>query len=142
LIFAPNTKGKEFAPNDSDKRFTSDESVRKLVRDESAIGRGELIFAQNTTVKEFAPNEQEMKSALRDSEMNSFFYDSEIKSVPIISEHGSTSDELEKTCAPFKLWQRGYYDRFIRTQDELIAMRNYIKANPSRWMNKMNDDSL
>jgi REP element-mobilizing transposase RayT len=142
LIFAPNTKGKEFAPNDSDKRFTSDESVRKLVRDESAIGRGELIFAPNTTGMEFVPNEQEMKYALHDSEMNSALHDSEIKSVPNNSEHGSTSDELEKNCAPFKLWQRGYYDRFIRTQDELNAIKNYIKANPSRWAGKMNEISL
>jgi REP element-mobilizing transposase RayT len=104
--------------------------------------RGELIFAPNTTGMEFVPNESRMKSALHDSEMKSAFHDSEMNSVLNNSEHKSTSDELEKTCAPFKLWQRGYYDRFIRTQDELNAIKNYIKLNPSRWTSRMNENSL
>ncbi len=113
--------------------------------------RGELIFAPNTKGreivpnttgmefvpnaigKEFASNELDMKSALHDSEMNSVLNN---------SGHESTSDELEKTCAPFKLWQRGYYDRFIRTHDDLNAIKNYIKANPSRWTSRMNENSL
>ena len=95
--------------------------------------RGELIFAPNTTVVEFAPNEQEITSALHDSEMKSDLHDSEMN---------SARNNLERTCAPFKLWQRGYYDRFIRTQDELNAIKDYIKSNPSRWTSRMNENSL
>ncbi len=142
MEFAPNTTGKEFAPNNSDNRSTLDESETDFFRGESAIGRGELIFAPNTKGMEFAPNEQEMTYALHDSEMKSALHDSEVKSVLNNSENGSTSDELEKTCAPFKLWQRGYYDRCIRAQDELNAIKNYIRANPSRWTSRMNENSL
>ena len=37
--------------------------------------------------------------------------------------------------APFpgRLWQRGYYERIIRDDDELNRVRSYITANPSRW---------
>jgi REP element-mobilizing transposase RayT len=142
LIFAPNEPGKEFAPNDSDKRFTSDESEKKYVKEESAFCRGELIFAPNTTGKEFAPNDPEMKSGPQDSEIKSAPNDSVMISTPNDSEKKFALKDSESTCAPFKLWQRGYYDRFIRTQDELIAIKNYIKANPSRWASKMNEISL
>ena len=30
-------------------------------------------------------------------------------------------------------WQRGYYDRVIRTDDELERSRWYIEENPARW---------
>ena len=32
-----------------------------------------------------------------------------------------------------KLWQRGYYDRIVRSERELDATRDYILANPGRW---------
>ena len=37
--------------------------------------------------------------------------------------------------APFpeRLWQRGYYERIIRDDDELNRVRGSITANPSRW---------
>lgn len=31
------------------------------------------------------------------------------------------------------LWQRNYYDRVIRDEDELCRFRNYIIDNPRRW---------
>jgi putative transposase len=31
------------------------------------------------------------------------------------------------------LWQRGFYDRVIRSNRELEEMRDYIASNPSRW---------
>lgn len=34
----------------------------------------------------------------------------------------------------FKLWQRGYYDRIVRDEDELNRVREYIRLNPDRWM--------
>ena len=32
-----------------------------------------------------------------------------------------------------KIWQRSYYDRIIRNDSELNAIREYIKRNPERW---------
>lgn len=33
-----------------------------------------------------------------------------------------------------RVWQRGYYDRIVRGDIELDAVRAYITDNPSRWM--------
>ncbi len=32
-----------------------------------------------------------------------------------------------------KLWQRNYYERAIRTEDELNITREYIALNPENW---------
>ncbi len=32
-----------------------------------------------------------------------------------------------------KLWQRGFYDRIIRNDNELEFYRYYIKTNPENW---------
>lgn len=32
-----------------------------------------------------------------------------------------------------KLWQRSFYDRIIRNEKELFAIRNYIRNNPRNW---------
>ncbi len=32
-----------------------------------------------------------------------------------------------------KVWQRGYYERIIRTEQELHATKEYIRNNPVRW---------
>ena len=32
-----------------------------------------------------------------------------------------------------KVWQRGYYERIVRNDRELNAIRQYIRANPARW---------
>ena len=34
---------------------------------------------------------------------------------------------------PGRLWQRNYYERVIRTEDELLEVRDYIVNNPLRW---------
>jgi REP element-mobilizing transposase RayT len=31
------------------------------------------------------------------------------------------------------IWQRNYYERIIRDDRELDAIRQYIAANPARW---------
>jgi REP element-mobilizing transposase RayT len=31
------------------------------------------------------------------------------------------------------LWQRGYFDRIVRSQEEHDALRAYIDTNPMRW---------
>jgi putative transposase len=34
---------------------------------------------------------------------------------------------------PGKLWQRNYYERIIRDEGELTALRQYILTNPLKW---------
>ena len=31
------------------------------------------------------------------------------------------------------VWQRGYYERVIRNERELVLTRRYIETNPQRW---------
>jgi len=31
------------------------------------------------------------------------------------------------------VWQRNYYDRIIRDEDELWRIREYIANNPAQW---------
>ena len=38
-----------------------------------------------------------------------------------------------QTPAVHEIWQRGYFDRVIRDQDELGRIREYIMANPAKW---------
>ena len=37
------------------------------------------------------------------------------------------------TAFPGKLWQRNYYERVIRNEDEMTRIREYIKGNPQNW---------
>jgi REP element-mobilizing transposase RayT len=39
------------------------------------------------------------------------------------------------SLSPFdgRLWQRNYYERVVRDDDELERTRTYIAANPARW---------
>jgi putative transposase len=32
-----------------------------------------------------------------------------------------------------RLWQRGFYEHVVRTEPELMAIREYIMGNPARW---------
>jgi REP element-mobilizing transposase RayT len=32
-----------------------------------------------------------------------------------------------------RLWQRGYYDRILRSEDALVRARGYVRMNPIRW---------
>jgi putative transposase len=34
---------------------------------------------------------------------------------------------------PGTLWQRGFYDRVIRREEELTGTREYMLQNPLRW---------
>ncbi|MCZ7667199.1 MAG: hypothetical protein M5U34_08280 [Chloroflexi bacterium] len=41
---------------------------------------------------------------------------------------------MEKaTGTDMKVWQRGYWERIIRNDRELNAVRQYIRDNPLRW---------
>jgi putative transposase len=35
-------------------------------------------------------------------------------------------------CTPHRLWQKGYHDRAIRREEDLLAVARYIVANPLR----------
>ncbi len=37
-----------------------------------------------------------------------------------------------------QFWQRNYYDRVIRNEDELSELRKYICDNPLRWFLRTN----
>jgi REP element-mobilizing transposase RayT len=37
-----------------------------------------------------------------------------------------------------RLWQRNYHERIIRDDRELVAIREYIAANPARWTDDEN----
>ncbi len=39
---------------------------------------------------------------------------------------------LRDTCGAH-VWQRGYYDRVVRNERELQAIRQYIRQNPAHW---------
>ena len=32
-----------------------------------------------------------------------------------------------------RVWQRGYYDRIVRNERALNAIRQYVRDNPARW---------
>ena len=36
-------------------------------------------------------------------------------------------------CFPGRLWQRDYFERVIRNEEELHAIREYIRQNPAQW---------
>ncbi len=40
---------------------------------------------------------------------------------------------LKMSGTDMKVWQRGYYERIIRNERELNAIRKYIQDNPARW---------
>jgi REP element-mobilizing transposase RayT len=33
----------------------------------------------------------------------------------------------------YSVWQRGYYEHIVRSEQELTAIREYVHANPARW---------
>ena len=42
-----------------------------------------------------------------------------------------------------KLWQRGYYDRIIRTEAALQRIRQYIQNNPKSWeLDQLHPDNV
>ncbi len=41
-------------------------------------------------------------------------------------------NQIRKTPG-HKIWQRGFYDRIVRDQTAINAIRHYIINNPSNW---------
>src|SRR5579884_1857355 len=46
----------------------------------------------------------------------------------------ATSTIVRKRIEPAFGWQRGYYDRVIRSEAELERTREYIRSNPEMWV--------
>ena len=72
------------------------------------------------------------------------------------SSSGSSATSLGRLMAGFKsaaatrinkmrgtpgvsVWQRDYYERIIRSERELRAIREYIQANPANWLGQGDD---
>ena len=36
---------------------------------------------------------------------------------------------------PKRLWQRNYFERIVRNEEELFKIENYIRRNPGNWNN-------
>jgi putative transposase len=47
-----------------------------------------------------------------------------------------------KGWPPFyeRLWQRGYHERIVRTDEGLARARRYIEENPQRWLLRTRSD--
>ena len=130
LTFAPNASHEVSDPVASELTFAPEQrDVAQPTR------RGELTFA---------PEQRDVAQPTRRGELT--FAPGQRD-----DEHPTRRDEL--TFAPeeqqiaiapksIKLWQRGYYDRVIRDDDELKRIIRYISENPMRWSQKINEDSL
>jgi hypothetical protein len=48
---------------------------------------------------------------------------------------------LQNNWPPFpgRLWQRNYYERIVRHENELNRVREYIRNNPARWADDENN---
>lgn len=46
---------------------------------------------------------------------------------------GKATREYRQTEADINVWQRGYWDRIVRNEDELNRIREYIRLNPEKW---------
>ena len=44
-----------------------------------------------------------------------------------------------RDCAGAPVWQRNYYERVIRDENELHAVRQYIENNPTQWAEDKNN---
>ena len=40
------------------------------------------------------------------------------------------------------VWQRGFYERIIRNEDELTRVREYIRDNPAKWQDDPNNPAI
>jgi REP element-mobilizing transposase RayT len=55
----------------------------------------------------------------------------------------STSESKKMGTLKISLWQRGFYDRVIRDDQDLLRIRQYIVDNPTQWaLDPENPDSV
>jgi len=48
----------------------------------------------------------------------------------------TVSKNINKTYSKTTLWQRGYYEHIIRSENDMSEICNYIKTNPQKWANE------
>lgn len=46
---------------------------------------------------------------------------------------GKVTREIRESQPEIIVWQRGYWDRIVRDEQELNRIREYIRLNPERW---------
>jgi putative transposase len=46
---------------------------------------------------------------------------------------GSFQGAVSK-AAEIPVWQRSYWDRIVRNDEELDQIRDYVEENPTRWL--------
>ena len=46
---------------------------------------------------------------------------------------GRVTREIRQHEGSIQVWQRGYWDRIVRDEEELNRIREYIRLNPERW---------
>lgn len=46
---------------------------------------------------------------------------------------GRITAEVRTEDPYLNVWQRGYWDRIVRNEDELNRIREYIRLNPEKW---------
>ncbi len=46
---------------------------------------------------------------------------------------------VRRNCPAMNIWQSRFYDRIIRNEKELYAIRKYITDNPKNWSNDRNN---
>ena len=46
---------------------------------------------------------------------------------------GKATREIREYEPEITVWQRGYWDRIVRDEQELNRIREYIRLNPERW---------
>lgn len=61
--------------------------------------------------------------------------DGRILSAPTIPTIIGSFKRFVSKKSGFSIWQKSYYDRIIRNNDELVEMWDYIENNPLNWVN-------
>ncbi len=140
------------------KSATTVQVLEYISKNELHWRRGELTFAPNASHEVSDTVASELTFAPNASQEVSDPVASELTFAPNACDEECAADTSELTFAPkhsvnhpcklqmisgpIKFWQRGYYDRVIRNQDELKRIVHYIFQNPIKWSQKMNENSL
>ena len=52
---------------------------------------------------------------------------------------GAAARAVRVSVMPDFAWQRGYHERVVRNERELIALRRYVEDNPRSWSHDVNN---
>ncbi len=76
------------------------------------------------------PNHVHFTVRLCQSKDGTMWASSPTQSVPQLVK--SLKTLVSKTLGQ-SIWQRGYYDRIVRNQEEYLRIWNYMDTNPAKW---------